>query len=226
MKGKKMNVKKNLQQPSSSYADYATELTDDEDVGKDFGSLIDAPLSKGGYFVFKSEKDWSPVDFSSEYSEFFTLNLNTLSHALDSIPFNEYVDVEDRYFTSDQLTSICNKADESKAAYNCILNIAKTSSSSNTVLTENEMNEDTSTERLESLENTRSLLKDQNNLEDDIDFLLSLDEPVEKNLLKITQTFSIPSASMCSNNDSKPKSKNIPAKPLDLEKWLDSVLDD
>lgn len=85
-----MNVKMNPQHPPS---------TDDKDVGKDFGSLVNMPLSKGGHFVFKSEKDWSAVDFSSEYSEFFTLNLNTLSVALNSIPFNEYVDVDDRYFT-------------------------------------------------------------------------------------------------------------------------------
>lgn len=97
MKGKK-SVKNNLQ-PSLSYADCATASTDDVDIGKDFGSLINVPLSKGGHFVFKSEKDWSPVDLSSEYSEFFTLNINTLSTALDNIPFNEYVDVDDRYFT-------------------------------------------------------------------------------------------------------------------------------
>lgn len=97
MKGNKMSVNKNLQQPASD--PLHPPSTDDKDIGKDFGSLINMPLSKGGHFVFKSEKDWSIADFSSEYSEFFTLNLNTLSVALDSIPFNEYVDVNERYFT-------------------------------------------------------------------------------------------------------------------------------
>ncbi|EFN80773.1 hypothetical protein EAI_06303 [Harpegnathos saltator] len=220
-------MKKHLQQPTSSYADYSIASTDDEDIGKDFGSFINAPLSKGGHFIFKSEKDWSSVDFSSEYSEFFTLNLNTLSAALDSIPFNEYIDVNDGYFTSDQLTSIYNKAEECKATYNCILNIVKTSSSSDTIYMENKMNKNAGTEQLESLRETKSLSEDCfNNLEDDVDVLLSLDEPIQKNLPKITQTFSIPTMSMYFSNNSKPKSKDVPTKSLDLEKWLDSVLDD
>ncbi|EFN73344.1 hypothetical protein EAG_08513 [Camponotus floridanus] len=71
-------------------------MSTDEDVGKDFDTLINAPLSKNGHFVFKSEKAWS-VD-SSQYSEFFTLNLKTLSVTIDCIPFNEYINVNNRYF--------------------------------------------------------------------------------------------------------------------------------
>lgn len=85
------------QQPSSSIAEHAESPTDqDVEEGKDFGTLINAPLSKGGHFVFKSEKAWT-VD-SSQYSEFFTLNLKALSAAIDCVPFNEYVDVADKYF--------------------------------------------------------------------------------------------------------------------------------
>jgi len=82
-------------QPPSSITNRAESPTD-EDVGKDFGILVNAPLSKGGHFIFKSEKAWT-VD-SSQYSEFFTLNLKALSAAIDCIPFNEYVNVADRYF--------------------------------------------------------------------------------------------------------------------------------
>lgn len=96
LKMQKTKEKKKLRQPSSSFANYA-EILSDENVGKDFGVLINAPLSKNGHFVFKSEKAWS-VD-SSQYSEFFTLNLKTLSAAIDCIPFNEYINVNDRYFT-------------------------------------------------------------------------------------------------------------------------------
>lgn len=88
--------------------------------------------------------------------------------------------------------------EESKTAYDCLLNTAKTSSSLNTVCTEDEVNKNTKIERLESSGNMPE--EDLNNLEDDIDFLLSLDEPVQKNLPKITQTFNMPSTSMCSNN--------------------------
>lgn len=85
-----------LQQPTSSVAEPTEPPTDEDDVGKDFGTLINAPLSRGGHFVFKSEKAWT-VD-SPQYSEFFTLNLKMLSAAVDCVPFNKYVDVADRYF--------------------------------------------------------------------------------------------------------------------------------
>ena len=89
--------KSKSQQSSSSIADHAESPTDENVVeGKDFGILINAPLSKGGHFVFKSEKGWT-VD-SSQYSEFFTLNLKTLSAAIDCVPFNKYIDVADKYF--------------------------------------------------------------------------------------------------------------------------------
>lgn len=84
------------QQPPSSVAESTDSPTEEDDIGKDFGTLMNAPLSKGGHFVFKSEKAWT-ID-SSQYSEFFTLNLKTLSAAIDCVPFNKYVDVADRYF--------------------------------------------------------------------------------------------------------------------------------
>jgi uncharacterized membrane protein YpjA len=89
-------TRKRLQQPPSSFADYMEEPTD-EDIGKDFRTLMNAPLSKGGHFIFKSEKNWA-ID-SSQYSEFFTLNLKALSAAINCIPYNEYIDVNDKYFT-------------------------------------------------------------------------------------------------------------------------------
>jgi len=93
-------TRRKLQQPPLSFADYTEEPTN-EDVGKDFRTLINAPLSKGGHFIFKSEKNWS-ID-SSQYSEFFTLNLKTLSAAINCIPYNEYIDVNDKYFTVSRL---------------------------------------------------------------------------------------------------------------------------
>lgn len=89
--------KEKLRQPSSSFADYA-EISTDEDVGKDFRTLINAPLSKDGHFVFKSEKDSASVDLS-QYAQYFTLNLKILSAAINCIPFNEYMNIDKRYFT-------------------------------------------------------------------------------------------------------------------------------
>ncbi|XP_071629759.1 uncharacterized protein [Temnothorax longispinosus] len=210
------------QQPPSSVAEPApAESLTDEDVGKDFGTLMNAPLSKGGHFVFKSEKAWT-VD-SSEYSEFFTLNLKEVSAAIDCVPFNEYVDVPDRYFVSDQLTSIYNDAERSKAAYSAILDElikenAKTDQSKDMKSTTNVKPEN----KLDHLEKDPDSLGD---IEEDLDFLLSLKEPLPSTVTEIAQPMSL---STSRSSDSKPKSKNIPNKPidLDLEKWLDSVLDD
>ncbi|CAL1683916.1 unnamed protein product [Lasius platythorax] len=213
----KTKEKKKLRQPSSSFADYV-EILSDEDVGKDFGVLMNAPLSKNGHFVFKSEKAWS-VD-SSQYSEFFTLNLKTLSVAIDCIPFNEYINVNDRYFISDQLTNINNDAEKGRAAYNTIFH----PNVSDVVYSINETKENMKTDQsknLESTANTKYLSKDSiDNLEEDIDFLLSLKEPIESN-----PTIA-PLISTSHNNDSKAKPKSAPIKPIDLEKWLDTVLDD
>ncbi|XP_029675182.1 uncharacterized protein LOC115242780 isoform X2 [Formica exsecta] len=182
---KMQKTKEKNKSRSSSSADYVDMLTDG-DVGKDFGTLINAPLSKNGHFVFKSEKAWS-VD-SSQYSEFFILNLKTLSIAIDCIPFNEYINVNDRYFTSDQLTNINNDAEKGKATYNTIF-YPNVSSSSNIVYSKNEMNENTKIDQSKNLELT-------------------------------TNTKSP------SEDDSKAKPKSTQIKPIDLEKWLDTVLDD
>ncbi|XP_020280524.1 uncharacterized protein LOC109853126 [Pseudomyrmex gracilis] len=208
-----------LRQSSSSYANYE-DLSSDEDVGKDFGVLVNAPISKGGHFVFKSEKLWS-VD-TSQYSEFFTLNLRTLSAAIDCIPFNECIDVDDKYFTSDQLTSIHNDAEKGKIAYSAILNDLNASSavcpkpetSKNTEDDQSKTSKLTTNTKLQSDSST-------DNLEEDIDFLLSLKEPVQRTL-RTTQPVSMTQA----NDYSKIKPKDASTKPLDLEKWLDSVLED
>ncbi|EZA56534.1 hypothetical protein DMN91_001863 [Ooceraea biroi] len=213
-------TRRKLQQPPSSFADYTEEATD-EDVGKDFRTLISAPFSKGGHFVFKSEKTWS-VD-SSQYSEFFTLNLKALSAAISGIPFNEYVGVDDKYFTSDQLTSICNNAEEGKAAYGIILNELDTSGSSS--VSKTDASRDTTSDQSKNSElaaGTKSQSEDSiDSLEEDIDFLLSLKEPVQSGVTTITQP--VP---LSHSNDSKQKSKNVSSEPVDLEKWLDFVLND
>ncbi|KYN50199.1 PREDICTED: uncharacterized protein LOC108771201 [Cyphomyrmex costatus] len=218
---------KSQQRPSSAttIADYAESPTDevDEDVeeGKDFGILINAPLSKGGHFVFKSEKAWT-ID-SSQYSEFFTLNLKALSAAIDCVPFKEYVDVTDKYFVSDQLTSMFNDAEKGKAAYNMILNDLSASNLSDTKGGSKENTRIDQSQNVDSITNVKS--EDSiDDLEEDLDFLLSLKEPVQSTV--ISQPVIGISLSTSHNTDSKTKLKSVPNKPIDLEKWLDSVLDD
>lgn len=77
---------------------YFDDIIDvDENTAKDFEFLINAPVSEDDHFVFKSERDWT-VDVS-KYTEFFTLDLKALSAAIESIPFNENIDIDKKYFT-------------------------------------------------------------------------------------------------------------------------------
>lgn len=77
---------------------YFEEIIDiDENISKDFEFLSNAPISENDHFVFQSEKDWT-VDIS-KYSEFFTIDLKTLSAAIEAIPFNNNVNIDTKYFT-------------------------------------------------------------------------------------------------------------------------------
>lgn len=77
---------------------YFEDIIDiDENISKDFEFLSNAPISENDHFVFQSEKDWT-VDISN-YSEFFTIDLKTLSTAIEAIPFDKNVNIDTKYFT-------------------------------------------------------------------------------------------------------------------------------
>lgn len=179
---------------------YFEDIIDvDENVTKDFQFLVDVPVSVDNYFVSKSEQNWN-VDVS-KYSEYFMLDLTTLSAAIESIPFNENVNIDTKYFTNDQLTNIYNDAEHGKEKYNQILNKIEEQ-----VITD-----------------TKNVEESQDSVEDtseDLDFLLSLEEPVNDPL---TIVKSLP---MTCSTDSKTAKSGTPVKSIDLEKWLDSVLSD
>lgn len=92
---------------------------------------------------------------------------------------------------SDQLTSICNNAEEAKAAYNTVLDEPNTSSLAN------DAGEDATSGQSRILQPaTKPRPEDSiDNLEEDIDFLLSLKEPVQSSAATITQPISVPHAS-------------------------------
>lgn len=172
----------------------------DETTTKDFEFLSNALVSEDDHFVFKSEKEWN-VDVS-KYSEFFTLDLKTLSAAIESIPFNENVEIDKKYFTDDQLTNIYNNAEQGKEKYKKILSSLEATGSSDTK------------DKDESQDSTEDAA-------DDLEFLLSLQEPVKDSSM-VAKSLPPPYTT-----DLKIAAKpSTSAKPLDLEKWLDSVLDD
>ncbi|XP_060829761.1 uncharacterized protein LOC132914571 [Bombus pascuorum] len=180
---------------------YFEEIIDvDENTTKDFEFLSNAPISKNDDFVFQSEKNWNVDVF--KYSDFFTLDLKTLSAAIEAISFNENVNIDAKYFTDDQLTDIYNIMERGKENYNKIL------SDSEKMIVNNTKDEDKNQDLLE-------------NTADELDFLLSCHEPVTDPLTIVK------SVSLSSSSDSKITNKpNTSTKSLDLEKWLDSILDD
>ncbi|KAK1123849.1 hypothetical protein K0M31_008537 [Melipona bicolor] len=181
---------------------YFEEIIDvDENTTKDFEFLSNAPISGNDDFVFESEKNWDVDVF--KYSDFFILDLKTLSAAIEAIPFNENVNIDRKYFTDDQLTDIYNTAERGKEKYTKILN------DSGKIVINNTEDEDKSQN---SLENTA----------DDLDILLSCQEPVIDPLMIVKKSLSFSSSS-----DAKMTNKpNTSTKSLDLEKWLDSILED
>ncbi|XP_076757384.1 uncharacterized protein LOC143427292 [Xylocopa sonorina] len=175
----------------------------EENNAKDFEFLLNAPVSEDDHFVFKSEKDWT-VD-ASKYSELFMLDLKLLSAAIESIPFNETVDIDKKYFTDDQLADIYNNAEQGKEKYKELLSNLKTT------VTNDTKDDDKESSSEYSLEGST----------DDLDFLLSLQKPVNDSSV-LAKSLPLSLSSDC-------KVKHTPStstKPLDLEKWLDSVLDD
>lgn len=141
---------------------YFEEIIDiDENISKDFEFLSNAPISENDHFVFQSEKDWT-VDIS-KYSEFFTIDLKTLSAAIEAIPFNNNVNIDTKYFTDDQITDIYNNAERGKEKYNKILNTEE-------IVTNIKKDEN---KNQDSLENTA----------EELDFLLSCREPINDPLM-------------------------------------------
>ena len=199
-RGKKIKEKGKTEEKDEKEDSYFQEIIDvDENVTKDFEFLLNAPISEDDHFVFEAEKSWS-IDIS-KYTEYFTLDLKVLSAAIESIPFNENVNIDTKYFTNDQLTNIYNKAERGKENYNQILSSAETEVVSDTKNVE---------EIQDSVEDTA----------DDLDFLLSLQEPVNEPLMIVK---SLPASSSTGIKITKSSTSK---KPMDLEKWLDSVLDD
>lgn len=88
--------KRSLQQPESRLADL-DEIWQDTTVGQDFEALVNVPLSTTGHFVFKSEKNW--ILDASKYDEYFSVDVKNLATIIECIPFNQYVDVDKKYFT-------------------------------------------------------------------------------------------------------------------------------
>lgn len=190
------------------------EIPDTETPGKDFQSLLNVPISQGGHFAFKSEKNWA-IEVT-KYSDLFSLNVKKLARDIDCIPFTEYIGVEEKYFTVDQLTRFHNLAEKSRTfvevdVTETLLNCLKEIVPKNQEIDgENEDGETDETPK--KIEGEK--------VEEDLDFLLSLKEPV-----RIDQPRIPPAVYQTHAEEEKTQASAAPVKSIDLEKWLDSILD-
>lgn len=216
-----------LVQPKQSYAAY--DIAETNHDSKDFESLIKIPTSADGQLVLKSEKNWS-ADVLGCF-DYFTLDLNLVSAAMRCIPFNECVQIEDKYFTVDQLTSFHNAVEEGKKAYKNILSNLEISDSSD-VTNLNRSLESKSEEQLDmSLgfkktmsDNKTTVAGDRNendDTEEDLDFLLSLESPTLQSNIK-----QMPLPNIQFKNDLKTQSATLSTKLNDFDTLLDSILGD
>ncbi|XP_008554731.1 uncharacterized protein LOC103576342 [Microplitis demolitor] len=195
-------TKSTLTQPSSSFAEVVDQDDTDVKSSNDFNYLANTALTSG-YFQFKSEKNWS-VD-TSKFSDLLAFDVKNLSIIFNCIPFNQTIEVDDKYFTKDQLTSFNTTAEQAKKIYEQELHDKERQQK---LSDENRRNSKESSPKVDSI--------DDDTVED-LDFLLSLKEPVK--------TSSVTSL-LAPKQTNEPKPNSAPStKSIDLEKWLDSVLD-
>ncbi|XP_011311389.1 uncharacterized protein [Fopius arisanus] len=185
------------------------EISDDDEPksSKSFEELLNAPVSTST-FVFKSETKWTWD--ASQFSDYFSVDVNHLSKIFKCIPFNEYVSVEEKYFNKDELTLINSSAELSRKDY--IKELESSLVSEQSTDPDKALNHKTiqSEQDIDAVEN----------IEEDLDFLLSLKEPVRVLPVNISSGTSRVAEDVKGRRDVKP------TKSIDLEKWLDSVLDD
>ncbi|XP_057329250.1 uncharacterized protein LOC130670094 [Microplitis mediator] len=196
-------TKSTLTQPSSSFAEVVDQDDSDIKSTNDFNYLANTALTSG-YFQFKSERNWS-VD-TSKFSDLLAFDVKNLSIIFNCIPFNQTIEVDDKYFTKDQLTSFNTTAEQARKIYEQELQDKERQEK---LSDESRRYSKESSPKIDSIDNET--------VEEDLDFLLSLKEPVK--------TPSVASL-LAPKQTNEPKPNCAPStKSIDLEKWLDSVLD-
>nr|CAD7446233.1 unnamed protein product [Timema bartmani] len=103
---------------------------EEKNPSADFESLLNAPVSAGGHFKFKSERSWD-VNPASLYSEYFALDLDTMSQGLACIPFYQKLDLPKSLFSDEELEKMEYFVKQSAVRYNAASTTKKSSQSVN-----------------------------------------------------------------------------------------------
>ncbi|XP_034941697.1 uncharacterized protein [Chelonus insularis] len=197
-------VNQNFVQPKSRYAN---NPEGDSKSTIDFEDLANAAVSCA-YFQFKSEKNWT--EDISKYSELLAIDIRNLETIVDCIPYHQLVEVDDTYFTEDQLTYFNSRAEQSEKSYEIEL-----------LEREKIRERDCRNDDIIKNKKKNSEVNETEKVDDDLDFLLSLKEPEPIKLTPVANTFSMSKT----NEEQKVSKSTSNTNSIDLEKWLDSVLD-
>ncbi|XP_047508100.1 uncharacterized protein LOC125051653 [Pieris napi] len=93
------------------------EIDEQENLGADYETLANTPLSIGGHFQFKHEKSWDENSGPSPYDKYFDINMENLYTALSSIPFFERNDIDQSIFSETDIQNMTHRAMKFKQKY-------------------------------------------------------------------------------------------------------------
>ncbi|CAK1582968.1 unnamed protein product [Parnassius mnemosyne] len=117
------NLKYKKKEIQSNWAKYEMpietydEIEEQENMGADFETLIQAPLSIGGHFQFKHEKSWDISSGPSLYDKYFEIDMDKLAIALSTIPFYERNSLDKSIFNDTDILSMNNRIIKFKQKY-------------------------------------------------------------------------------------------------------------
>ncbi|XP_045526556.1 uncharacterized protein LOC123715541 [Pieris brassicae] len=93
------------------------EIDEQENLGADYETLANMPLSIGGHFQFKHEKSWDENSGPSPYDKYFDINMENLYTALSSIPFFERNNIDQSIFSETDIQNMTHRAMKFKQKY-------------------------------------------------------------------------------------------------------------
>lgn len=168
---------------------------------------MNAPISTGGHFQFKSEKNMQ-VDITNEYREYFSLNINKLAKNLETLPFYVRHQLDKNLFTKDEIKTMDSKCTTFER--DCVEKMSKLlldSDKSNYILNSQEL----------TIEPGESIQLN-NTVEDDLDELLDLKAPANElsNNVDVVDIVEEPALNIPKINTLNSRSN--------LENWLDDLL--
>nr|XP_034832971.1 probable serine/threonine-protein kinase kinX isoform X2 [Maniola hyperantus] len=115
-KYKKKEIQSNwakYEMPIESYE----EIDEQENLGADYETLIQAPLTVGAHFQFKHEKSWDITTGPSPYDKYFDINMDNLSIALSTIPFYDRNSIDTSFFNESDIQTMNHRAAKYKHKY-------------------------------------------------------------------------------------------------------------